>query len=45
MMTPFMSAALVPRFSPRILTTVPGGPSAGDIPVTTGGNPRSWEND
>ena len=34
---PVTSLALIPRFSPRIITLVPGGPSAGEMPVTTGG--------
>lgn len=36
---PTRSTALVPRNSPRIVTLVPGGPSFGEIPVTTGGGP------
>lgn len=28
---------MFPRNSPRTVTRVPGGPSLGDIPVTTGG--------
>lgn len=31
------SCGLVPKNSPRTITRVPGGPSFGDIPVTTGG--------
>ena len=31
-----MSFALMPRFSPLIVTLVPGGPSLGDKPVTLG---------
>lgn len=34
---PVTSLALIPRCSPRIMTLVPGGPSAGEMPVTTGG--------
>ena len=34
---PVTSLALMPRCSPRIMTLVPGGPSAGEMPVTTGG--------
>lgn len=34
---PVTSLALMPRCSPRIITLVPGGPSAGEMPVTTGG--------
>ena len=34
---PTKSLALVPRNSPRMVTLVPGGPSFGDNPVTTGG--------
>ena len=34
---PVTSFALTPRCSPRMITLVPGGPSAGEIPVTTGG--------
>lgn len=36
---PIRSFAVVPKNSPRIVTLVPGGPSFGDIPVTTGGGP------
>lgn len=36
---PKRSVALVPKNSPLIVTLVPGGPSLGDIPVTTGGGP------
>lgn len=36
---PIKSIALVPKNSPRIVTLVPGGPSLGEIPVTTGGGP------
>lgn len=39
MCVPIRSAAREPRFSPRIVTRVPGGPSLGDSPVTTGGGP------
>ena len=34
---PVTSFALTPRCSPRMITLVPGGPSAGEMPVTTGG--------
>lgn len=34
---PIKSWALVPKNSPRRVTRVPGGPSLGEIPVTTGG--------
>lgn len=33
------SCTLLPKNSPRTITRVPGGPSLGDIPVTTGGGP------
>ena len=33
---PTRSRASTPRFSPLIVTRVPGGPSFGDIPVTCG---------
>lgn len=31
-----ISSGLLPKFSPRIVTLVPGGPSFGETPVTTG---------
>ena len=34
---PIKSAWLIPRFSPLIVTLVPGGPSLGETPVTFGG--------
>ena len=30
---------LVPKFSPRMVILVPGGPSRGEMPLTTGGGP------
>lgn len=39
---PIKSVALVPKNSPRIVTLVPGGPSFGEIPVTTGGGPMLY---
>lgn len=33
---PIRSSARLPKFSPRIVILVPGGPSFGDKPVTTG---------
>jgi len=32
-----MSRTSLPKFSPLIVTRVPGGPSLGDMPVTWGG--------
>ena len=34
-----MSSGPLPKFSPLIVTRVPGGPSLGETPVTIGGNP------
>ena len=39
MKTPARSWGEVPRFSPLMVTLVPGGPSLGEIPDTTGGGP------
>lgn len=38
---PIMSSGPLPKFSPRIVTRVPGGPSLGETPVTIGGSPIS----
>ena len=38
---PKISLADVPKFSPRIVTRVPGGPSLGEMPVTCGVGPRA----
>ena len=35
---PMTSCLLEPRFSPLMVTLVPGGPSRGEIPLTTGGS-------
>lgn len=46
---PIKSSTLTPKNSPRMVTLVPGGPSFGDKPVTTGFGPISitsfqWKN-
>lgn len=42
---PIKSSGRVPKYSPRIVIFVPGGPSFGDKPVTTGFGAISQQND